>query len=62
MTNKIDSIKHKAATRVSIHSKEEAEYEDANSKVQAGKKSLALTINTATTSGISSRFVAISRT
>jgi len=35
---KIDSIKHNKETRVHIPSKEEAGYEDANIKVQSGKK------------------------
>lgn len=51
MTDKIDSIKHTVATRVSIPSKEEAGYEDANPKVQAGKKTLELPVNPVTTRG-----------
>jgi adenine-specific DNA-methyltransferase len=38
MAKKIDSIKHSKETRVHIPSKEEAGYEDANVKVQSGKK------------------------
>ena len=38
MAKKIDSIKHSKETRVHIPSKEEAGYEDANEKVQSGKK------------------------
>jgi adenine-specific DNA-methyltransferase len=44
MAKKVDSIKHKS-TRAHIPSKEEAGYEDANSKVQDGKKVLELTKN-----------------
>lgn len=40
MTKKIDSIKHSKESRVHIPSKEEAGYEDANAKVQSGKKVL----------------------
>lgn len=40
MTKKIDSIKHGKESRVHIPSKEEAGYEDANAKVQSGKKVL----------------------
>jgi len=40
MTKKIDSIKHSNESRVHIPSKEEAGYEDANAKVQSGKKVL----------------------
>lgn len=45
MTKKIESIKHKAETRAHIPSKEEAGYEDANAKVQDGKKVLELPKN-----------------
>ncbi len=45
MAKKIDSIKHSKDTRVHIPSKEEAGYEDANEKVQSGKKVLELTKN-----------------
>ncbi|MBK7740567.1 MAG: hypothetical protein IPI42_08420 [Saprospiraceae bacterium] len=38
MAKKIDSIKHSKETRVHIPSKEEAGYEDANVRVQSGKK------------------------
>jgi adenine-specific DNA-methyltransferase len=38
MAKKIDSIKHSNETRAHIPSKEEAGYEDANVKVQSGKK------------------------
>ncbi len=44
MAKKIDSIKHKS-TRAHIPSKEEAGYEDANDKVQSGKKILELPKN-----------------
>lgn len=40
MAKNIDSIKHNKETRVHIPSKEEAGYEDANAKVQSGKKIL----------------------
>ena len=45
MTKKIDSIKHSKDTRVHIPSKEEAGYEDANLKVQAGKRILEIPKN-----------------
>lgn len=45
MTKKIESIKHKSDIRVHIPSKEEAGYEDANIKVQSGKKILDLPKN-----------------
>lgn len=45
MAKKVESIKHKTDTRVHIPSKEEAGYEDANAKVQKGKKSLELPKN-----------------
>lgn len=45
MNKKVESIKHKADTRAHIPSKEEAGYEDANAKVQDGKKVLELPKN-----------------
>ena len=45
MAKKVESIKHKTDTRVHIPSKEEAGYEDANQKVQDGKKVLELPKN-----------------
>lgn len=51
MTEKIGSIKHKGATRVSIPSKEEAGYEDANQRVQRGKRVLELPVNPVVTRG-----------
>ncbi|MCC6550657.1 MAG: site-specific DNA-methyltransferase, partial [Ignavibacteriaceae bacterium] len=45
MAKKIDSIKHKSDTRSHIPSKEEAGYEDANPKVQTGRKILELPKN-----------------
>jgi adenine-specific DNA-methyltransferase len=45
MAKKIQSIKHKSDTRAHIPSKEEAGYEDANIKVQAGRKILDLPKN-----------------
>jgi adenine-specific DNA-methyltransferase len=45
MAKKVESIKHKTDTRAHIPSKEEAGYEDANAKVQDGKKVLELTKN-----------------
>jgi adenine-specific DNA-methyltransferase len=45
MAKKIDSIKHSKDTRVHIPSKEEAGYEEANSKVQSGKKILEIPKN-----------------
>jgi len=45
MAKHIDSIKHNNEKRVHIPSKEEAGYEDANAKVQAGKKILELPKN-----------------
>jgi adenine-specific DNA-methyltransferase len=51
MTDKIYSIKHKVAQRVSIPSKEEAGYEDANALVQSGKSVLDLPLNPVTIRG-----------
>lgn len=45
MAKKVESIKHKGNTRPHIPSKEEAGYEDANAKVQEGKKILELPKN-----------------
>lgn len=45
MGKKVSSIKHKADTRAHIPGKEEAGYEDANAKVQDGKKVLELPKN-----------------
>lgn len=45
MEKKVESIKHKADTRVHIPSKEEAGYEDANDKVQEGNKVMELPKN-----------------
>jgi adenine-specific DNA-methyltransferase len=45
MAKKVESIKHKADKRAHIPSKEEAGYEDANAKVQSGKKVLELPKN-----------------
>lgn len=45
MTKQIDSIKHNKDSRVHIPSKEEAGYEDANEKVQSGKKVLEIPKN-----------------
>lgn len=45
MAKKVESIKHKTDKRVHIPSKEEAGYEDANAKVQDGKKVLELPKN-----------------
>jgi adenine-specific DNA-methyltransferase len=45
MTKKVESIKHSGNTRPHIPSKEEAGYEDANAKVQEGKKVLELPKN-----------------
>ncbi len=45
MAKKIESIKHKGDKRAHIPSKEEAGYEDANPKVQQGKKTLELPKN-----------------
>jgi adenine-specific DNA-methyltransferase len=45
MAKKVESIKHKADKRAHIPSKEEAGYEDANAKVQDGKKVLELPKN-----------------
>ncbi|MBK7010978.1 MAG: hypothetical protein IPH36_21255 [Saprospiraceae bacterium] len=45
MAKKVESIKHKADTRAHIPSKEEAGYEEANTRVQAGKKVLELPKN-----------------
>jgi adenine-specific DNA-methyltransferase len=45
MAKKVESIKHKTDTRVHIPSKEEAGYEEANAKVQEGKKVLELPKN-----------------
>jgi len=44
-SNKIDSIKHSQETRAHIPSKEEAGYEEANVKVQSGKKILEIPKN-----------------
>jgi adenine-specific DNA-methyltransferase len=51
MSKKVDSIKHKEDTRVHIPSKEEAGYEDANEKVQSGRRTLDLPLNPVTTRG-----------
>jgi adenine-specific DNA-methyltransferase len=51
MSKKVDSIKHKEDTRAHIPSKEEAGYEDANPKVQSGRKVLDLPLNPVTTRG-----------
>lgn len=45
MAKNIDSIKHSKETRVHIPSKEEAGYEEANPKVQTGKKNLEIPKN-----------------
>jgi adenine-specific DNA-methyltransferase len=45
MEKKVESIKHKADTRIHIPSKEEAGYEDANDKVQEGNKVMELPKN-----------------
>ena len=45
MAKKVESIKHTTANRAHIPSKEEAGYEDANTKVQYGKKVLELSKN-----------------
>lgn len=45
MAKKVESIKHKTDTRAHIPSKEEAGYEDANARVQDGKKVLELPKN-----------------
>ena len=45
MAKQIDSIKHNKDSRVHIPSKEEAGYEDANEKVQSGKKVLEIPKN-----------------
>ncbi len=45
MAKQVESIKHKAEKRAHIPSKEEAGYEDANAKVQEGKKVLELPKN-----------------
>lgn len=45
MAKKVESIKHTGSTRPHIPSKEEAGYEDANAKVQSGKKVLELPKN-----------------
>jgi|GEM_PF-155949 len=45
MAKKVESIKHKGDKRAHIPSKEEAGYEDANAKVQDGKKVLELPKN-----------------
>ncbi|MCC6690667.1 MAG: hypothetical protein IT235_03965 [Bacteroidia bacterium] len=45
MAKKIESIKHNKDKRAHIPSKEEAGYEDANPKVQQGKKTLELPKN-----------------
>ena len=51
MPKQVESIKHPAATRPHIPSKEEAGYEDANTKVQTGKKVLELSKNPVTHRG-----------
>lgn len=51
MTKKIDSIKHKEDKRAHIPSKEEAGYEDANPKVQGGRKVLDVPLNPVTSRG-----------
>ena len=51
MAKKVESIKHKTDTRAHIPSKEEAGYEDANAKVQDGKKVLELPKNPVTHRG-----------
>src|SRR5688500_805388 len=51
MSKKIDSIKHKKDKRAHIPSKEEAGYEDANLKVQTGRKTLEVPLNPVTTRG-----------
>jgi adenine-specific DNA-methyltransferase len=45
MEKKVESIKHAGSTRPHIPSKEEAGYEDANARVQSGKKVLELPKN-----------------
>ena len=45
MEKNVESIKHKADKRVHIPSKEEAGYEDANTKVKDGKKVFELSKN-----------------
>lgn len=45
MAKQVESIKHTGSTRPHIPSKEEAGYEDANAKVQEGKKILELSKN-----------------
>ena len=51
MTSKIDSFKHTQDTRAHIPSREEAGYEDANERVQTGKKTLDLPKNPVVTRG-----------
>ena len=51
MSKKIDSIKHKEDKRAHIPSKEEAGYEEANPKVQSGKKTLEVALNPVTSRG-----------
>ncbi len=51
MAKKVESIKHKTDKRAHIPSKEEAGYEDANAKVQDGKKVLELSKNPVTHRG-----------
>jgi len=51
MSNKIDSLRHKENTRVHIPSKEEAGYEEANEKVQSGKRTLEFSLNPVTYRG-----------
>lgn len=51
MAKKVGSLKHKADKRAHIPSKEEAGYEDANPKVQDGKRVLELPLNPVTTRG-----------
>jgi adenine-specific DNA-methyltransferase len=51
MSKTVDSIKHKEETRAHIPSKEEAGYEEASPKVQAGRRALELPLNPVTTRG-----------
>ncbi len=51
MTKKIDSIKHQKDKRAHIPSKEEAGYEEANPKVQSGRKTLEVPLNPVTNRG-----------
>jgi hypothetical protein len=45
LSKKVESIKHSGSTRPHIPSKKETGYEDANTKVQDGKKVLELPKN-----------------